>query len=135
MSFFSRLFHKPVQLVESRVDKAKNQIRKEVAIGLARGSVAMTIALVILIMLFFLSAGVALYLNVVLESYFGGFFLVGGAYLLIIAYLLYLRSNKKFMDRVITYFKHQLHVVEEEKNKDNELILLPPEKHTNGKHG
>jgi amino acid transporter len=122
MSFFSRLLKRPVHFVESKVDQVKDDVRKEIADGLAPVTMIVAMAVLSLIVIFFLSAGMALYLNVVLETTFGGFLIVGGFYVLLLGILIYLRNNEDFMNKLKVRYRREMGVKEEYEEEVIELL-------------
>ncbi len=122
MSIFSRLLRRPVHYVEAKVDQVKDEVRKEMADGTASITMIVAMAVIGLIVIFFLSAGLALYLNVVLESTFWGFVIVGAFYLLLLVILIYLRNNKAFMKKLKTKYRKEFGVKEEFEEEVIELL-------------
>lgn len=122
MSFFSRLLKRPVHFVESKVDQVKDDVRKEIADGMAPVTMIVAMAVLSLIVIFFLSAGLALYLNVVLETTYGGFLIVGGFYVLLLGILIYLRNNEDFMNKLKVRYRREMGVKEEYEEEVIELL-------------
>jgi uncharacterized membrane protein YbhN (UPF0104 family) len=108
--------------VEAKVDQVKDEVRKEMADGTASITMIVAMAVIGLIVIFFLSAGLALYLNVVLESTFWGFVIVGAFYLLLLVILIYLRNNKAFMKKLKTKYRKEFGVKEEFEEEVIELL-------------
>jgi len=118
MSIFSRLFKAPVNFVESKVEQAKGEVRKEAANAMASVSMIIVMALLALIVLFFLSAGVALLLNIALESEYLGFIIVGAFYLLLLVVAVILRTNDEFMERLRKRYRKEFGVPDREIDVD-----------------
>jgi uncharacterized membrane protein YqjE len=118
MSIFSRLFKAPVNFVESKVEQAKGEVRKEAANAMASVSMIVVMALLALIVLFFLSAGVALLLNIALESEYLGFIIVGAFYLLLLVVAVILRTNDEFMERLRKRYRKEFGVPDREIDVD-----------------
>lgn len=124
MSLFSKLFRGPVNFVESKVDQAKGEVRKEIANGMASVTMIIIMAVTALIVIFFLSAGLAMYLNIVLESEFTGFLIVGIFYLCLFGFFTYLRNNDAFMRKLRQRYRKEFGVEEE---FDHEILELMEE--------
>lgn len=122
MSFFSRLLSRPVHYVESKVDQVKDEVRKEIADGMAPVTMILAIAVLSLIVIFFLSAGLALYLNAVLDSTYVGFLIVGGFYILLLGIIIYLRNNEDFMNKLKVRYRRDMGVKEEFEEEVIELL-------------
>ncbi len=127
MSIFSRLFRAPVNFVESKVEQAKGEVRKEVANAMASVTMIIIMAVTALIVLFFLSAGLAMFLNIVLESEYVGFLIVGSFYLILLIVFTVLRNNKEFMERLRKRYRKEFGVPDQEidvewPETDDELV-------------
>ena len=83
---------------DARVKLLKIEIQEEVAKVLSKGMVHLFLLLIALIFLFFLSIGVAEFLNVFFVNSFQGYLILAGFYLLIFLILLIFRKDitKKF---------------------------------------
>jgi hypothetical protein len=79
--------------VESRVALVKMEIREEVASVLSRALIVMIMCLTGLMVLLFLSIGLAEFLNTLYEGDFVGFLLVGGIYGLLLILMLVFRKD------------------------------------------
>ena len=90
--------------VESRVALLKLEIKEEVAKAMTRVMVIGVVILLALMVLFFFSVGIALFLNQYFEGAYSGFFLVAGLYLviLLVSYVLRKRILKN-LDRFLNY--------------------------------
>lgn len=80
-------------LVETRIELAKIEVREEIAKIIVSFSSVLIISLFGLFTLLFISIGLAFYLNELWHSLYQGFFAVGGIYLLI-ALIVYLLKKK-----------------------------------------
>ncbi len=124
MSLFSKLFRGPVSFVESKVEQAKGEVRKEIANGMASVTMIIIMAVTALIVIFFLSAGLAMYLNIVMESEFLGFLVIGTFYLILLGFFTYLRNNEAFMERLRIRYRKEFGVEEE---YEHDLLELTEE--------
>jgi len=95
MSVFNKLIEKVSEYIRLRGEKLKLDIIAQVSRLLAHLVAFMTIALIALFLVIFLSLALGAYLNAVLESPHLGYLIVAGIYLIIlILIVLLLRSNK-----------------------------------------
>lgn len=79
--------------VETRVALVKLEIREEVASVLSKGLILMVIFMIGFMFLLFLCIGLANYLNVVLESQFGGYMIIALFFGLLLLTLLVFRKT------------------------------------------
>ena len=84
--------------VETRVKLLKIEIKEDVARVLSKGIVSGSMIVIGLIFLFFISVGLAQFLNSYFENSFEGYLIVAGIYLLILIIFIIFRKSidKKF---------------------------------------
>lgn len=79
--------------VDARVKLLKIEIKEDVAKIMAKGLVQASIILVALLFLFFISFGIAEFLNIYFENAFKGYLIVSGLYFLLFIVLIIFRKN------------------------------------------
>lgn len=86
--------------VDTRVKLLKIEIKEDVAKVLSKGLMSGALMIIFVIFLFFISFGLAQFLNTLLGNSFEGYLIVAGIYLLILMlFLIFRRSiDKKFQD-------------------------------------
>ncbi len=122
MSLFSRLFRGPVNFVENKVEEAKGEVRKEIANGMASVTMIIIMAVTGLIVVFFISAGVALLLNYLIGSRYAGFLIVGAFYCILLGILIYLRNNEPFMERLRERYRKEFGVASPDIEEQFEIM-------------
>jgi len=83
MSIFTALLNKPISILESKINEAKNQAKAEIAVLLAKVIVVLVIGLILLIAVSIASVGLALFINYKIDHPYMGYFYVGLGYLVL----------------------------------------------------
>lgn len=82
MSLLSSLFKKPMAAIENRIAAAKNEVKAEVAVVLAKLIILIVIAFAFFIAIGLASIGLSIYINYQLDHPFMGYIWVGVGYLI-----------------------------------------------------
>lgn len=98
MSILANLIRRPINYVEHRIESAKESIREEISEKVSQLIILAALGILMFFFTLFISIGLAMYLNVVLETPVWGYFIVAGIYLLIFG-ILFLIRNKDYLAR------------------------------------
>ncbi|GAA0892033.1 hypothetical protein GCM10009122_17120 [Fulvivirga kasyanovii] len=93
MSLLSRVIRKPVNFVEHQVHKVKENIREEISEKVQKLILVISLAVLMLFAVLFVSIGLAAYFNQLLESGVYGYFIVAGIYVLLFTILFVIRRK------------------------------------------
>jgi len=108
MSILSALLKKPISLLESKINAAKNQAKAEMAVLLAKMIVVLVIALILFIAIAIASAGLAMFINYKISHPYIGYFYVGSGYLIVAIILIILSKTDAFRSGIESMMKKQV---------------------------
>lgn len=104
MSIFNSVIEKINEYIRVRGEKLKLDIITHVSRILAHFVAFLTIAVIGLFFLIFISIALGTYLNYILDSYFLGYLIVSGIYLLALIAIILLLKSKKLQNWLETLF-------------------------------
>jgi len=107
MSVFSSLLKKPIQLIEHKIELAKQEAKTELSVVLAKLVVLLTIGFLILLAIALGSIGLSNYINFKIDHPYFGYLWVGLGYFLI-AVILYILNKTGALKDLMKGFSNRL---------------------------
>lgn len=98
MSILANLIRKPINFVEHKIADAKENIREEISEKVSQLILVAALGVLMFFFALFLSIGLAMLFNVLLETTVWGYFIVAGIYLLLFG-ILFLIRKKDYLAR------------------------------------